>query len=218
MVGRLPWVPGGRVEAGVVVNRTRVRLSRWADWAGAPVIAVLRSSELWSLTKAQVFLENNPPFVVCKAGSAKNRVDARQYVAHAPVFTMPRETNVARMLRADLATARSHWLHDAAKDPDEYLRRTQSDFLCETNHAGEVFDFHGLRHTCGAWSAMTGAHPKVVQTMFVGYCPPRRRTEDNAVALSARRTLLADLWHRKLQRICSSQDAFPRDVVRRPAT
>ena len=31
---------------------------------------------------------------------------------------------------------------------------------------GEVFDFHSLRHTCGAWLAMTGVHPKVVQTVM----------------------------------------------------
>jgi integrase len=36
----------------------------------------------------------------------------------------------------------------------------------DTNHSGEVFDFHGLRHTCGAWLALTGAHPKVVQTVM----------------------------------------------------
>ena len=27
-------------------------------------------------------------------------------------------------------------------------------------------DFHALRHTCGAWLAVTGAHPKVVQTIM----------------------------------------------------
>ncbi|HRY69807.1 MAG TPA: tyrosine-type recombinase/integrase [Phycisphaerae bacterium] len=27
-------------------------------------------------------------------------------------------------------------------------------------------DFHSLRHTCGAWSAMTGAHPKAVQSLM----------------------------------------------------
>ena len=27
-------------------------------------------------------------------------------------------------------------------------------------------DFHALRHTCGAWLAMSGVHPKVVQTVM----------------------------------------------------
>jgi integrase len=140
----------------------------------------LRSAELRSLTRGRLFLDEELPFIICKAGSAKNRKDARQYIepelvaalrAHvaqktpaAPVFNMPHETNVARMLRADLAAARAQWLKDAADDPAEFARRQGSDFLLETNGEGEVLDFHSLRHTCGAWLAMTGAHPKIVQT------------------------------------------------------
>jgi hypothetical protein len=30
----------------------------------------------------------------------------------------------------------------------------------------QVLDFHSLRHTCGAWLAMTGAHPKAIQTVM----------------------------------------------------
>jgi len=142
----------------------------------------LRSSELRSLTRARLFLDDDPPFIICKAGSAKNRKDARQFIesdlaadlrAHValrtpktPVFTMPHNTNMARMLQADLAAARKEWPREAVDDPHEYLRRQQTDFLCETSHAGEVFDFHCLRHTCGAWLAMTGSHPKVVQTVM----------------------------------------------------
>jgi hypothetical protein len=29
-----------------------------------------------------------------------------------------------------------------------------------------VFDFHSLRHTCGAWLATNGAHPKAVQSVM----------------------------------------------------
>ena len=29
-----------------------------------------------------------------------------------------------------------------------------------------LIDFHSLRHTCGAWLAMTGAYPKVVQQVM----------------------------------------------------
>jgi hypothetical protein len=46
------------------------------------------------------------------------------------------------------------------------LLREQSDFLTAKNHKGESMDFHCLRHTCGAWLAMTGIHPKVVQTVM----------------------------------------------------
>ena len=70
------------------------------------------------------------------------------------------------MLRNDLAKARNGWLTEAIDDPQEYAQRQQSDFLADTNHEGEITDFHCLRHTCGAWLAMTGAHPKVVQTVM----------------------------------------------------
>ena len=65
------------------------------------------------------------------------------------------------MLRDDLDSARSAWL-SAAGDVDERMRREQSD----KNHDGESIDFHALRHTCGAWLALAGEHPKVVQTVM----------------------------------------------------
>jgi len=70
------------------------------------------------------------------------------------------------MLRADLAEARKIWLAEARSDPDEYARREQSDFLVATNHDGEVLDFHSLKHTCGAWLAISGVHPKLVQSVM----------------------------------------------------
>ncbi|MEK6237980.1 MAG: hypothetical protein N2C14_24980, partial [Planctomycetales bacterium] len=75
----------------------------------------------------------------------------------APVFSMPHETNLARMLRDDLDEARRAWLRTSKNDPDEYARREQSDFLLATNHDGEILDFHFLKHTCGTWLAMSGA-------------------------------------------------------------
>jgi integrase len=57
-------------------------------------------------------------------------------------------------------------LDDAAHGPEERLRREQSDFLAYANHEGEKADFHALRHTTGAWLAMAGVHPKVVQTVM----------------------------------------------------
>ena len=142
----------------------------------------LRSSSLRGLTRGRLYLDADPPYITSAAGSNKNRKDARQYIhtslaadlrAHiatkaprAPVFNLPHETNLARMLRADLAEARKAWLEDAKSDPDEYAHREESDFLAATNHDGEVADFHCLKHTCGAWLAMSGAHPKVVQQVM----------------------------------------------------
>ena len=142
----------------------------------------LRSGELRSLTRGSLFLEGTPPYVVCEAGSTKNRQQARQFIdadlaaglrAHvakkspqAPIFGMPPKRYIAGMLRDDLAAARKAWLREATADPQEYARREESDFLAATNHEGEQFDFHGLRHCCGAWLALAGVQVKVVQTIM----------------------------------------------------
>ncbi len=149
---------------------------------GTAIQTGLRSNELRSLTRGRLYFDADPPYVTCKAGSTKNKKDARQYIqpelaadlkAHiatkapkAPVFSLPHESNLARMLRDDLAEARKDWLKEAKADPQKYAQRQQSDFLADTNHEGEITDFHSLRHTCGAWLSMTGAHPKVVQTVM----------------------------------------------------
>jgi len=142
----------------------------------------LRSCELRSLTRGRLFLDSTPPYVMCKARSTKNSKDARQYIqsdlaselqvhiaTKAPktrIFGMPRSEDMAKVLRADLANARQAWLKTTQHDPEETARRGESDFLAERNHEDEILDFHALRHTCGAWLAMTGAHPKAVQAVM----------------------------------------------------
>jgi integrase len=79
---------------------------------------------------------------------------------------MPHETNTARILRDDLAKAHAAWLEKAKDDVEELTCREASDFLLPTNHEGECFDFHSLRHTCGAWLALSGEHPNVVQAIM----------------------------------------------------
>lgn len=134
----------------------------------------LRSSELRSLSRGRLFLDDEPPFIMCNAQSTRNRKVARQdiqtdlaaalkeHVAskspQAPVFAMPPETEVAAMLEADLNEARHLWLQ-SADEPDDRVRREQSDFLTKVNHDGHRLDFHGLRHTCGdGWRPSQG-HP-----------------------------------------------------------
>ena len=82
------------------------------------------------------------------------------------MFSLPSKFKMADMLRDDLADARRAWLDSSKHDPVERVQRQQSDFLIDVNHEGEVFDFHCLRHTCGAWLAMTGTHPKVMQQVM----------------------------------------------------
>lgn len=82
------------------------------------------------------------------------------------MFGLPASEDVAEMLREDLTAARQSWLDAAKHDQAEAERRLQSDFLAEENHDGEALDFHALRHSCGAWLAMSGAHPKAVHAVM----------------------------------------------------
>ncbi len=174
-----PWLRSTTAASGTRCGMSgpeRVLLYATAIQSG------LRSNEMRSLRQARLFLDDDTPYITCKARSAKNRQDARQYIQpdlaadlrrhvatkapQAAVFKMPAEYDVADMVRADLANARQAWLDAAKHDPDEYERRRKSDFLAEQNHDGGRFDFHSLRHTCGAWLSMMGAHPKAVQSVM----------------------------------------------------
>ncbi len=142
----------------------------------------LRSGELRSLTKADLFLAGEKPYVRCKAEHTKNKQEARQYIQadlakelrqigatklpSANVFTMPDEWDVADMLRGDLAEARKAWLDEVKHDPDARTKREESDFLTVRNHQGEMLDFHCLRHSCGSWLALQGIQPNVIKTVM----------------------------------------------------
>lgn len=143
----------------------------------------LRLGEIRSLTVADLHLDEKQPYVRCKAGSTKNRKAAQQYLLphlaaklknhverklpSAPVFQLPADRKRApQMLREDMEAARVAWLGEMSNKPKAYRKREQSDFLKPTNNAGQVLDFHALRHTCGAWASMTGASPKAVQTLM----------------------------------------------------
>jgi integrase len=133
----------------------------------------LRNGECRSLTRANLFLDGPEPYITCSGSVTKNKKPAQQYIkpelaaelraslnGHGQVFPdMPNTGHTAPMLLADLAAARAAWVKD---NPDEGA----GDFLLPTNHAGEVLDFHALRHTCGAWLALAGVHPKVIQAVM----------------------------------------------------
>jgi len=142
----------------------------------------LRAAELRSLTRGRLYLNAKRPYVLCAAGSTKNRKQAQQFIddtlaaelkthvaaksPQAPVFSLPYGSNLARMLRDDVAAARKAWLQEPELDADKRLQREQSDFLAVENHDGQRLDFHSLRHTCGAWLAQAGAHAKTVQAIM----------------------------------------------------
>ena len=141
----------------------------------------LRSNELRSLTAGKLHLTQSPSFLTVPAGTAKNRRQARQYIStdlrdrlakHAqtvgpglPIFALPHPTEMADMLRTDLAIARETWI-ESAKTRRDRTTREKSEFLLPTDHESRSLDFHALRHTCGAWLAMAGENPKTIQSIM----------------------------------------------------
>jgi integrase len=142
----------------------------------------LRSAELGSLKKSDLFIAGGKPYVRCRAENTKNKQEARQYIQPdlaaelrrivktktptAGVFALPRDWEMAMMLRSDLADARKAWLDELKQDPEARAKRAEGDFLAVSNHEGEVLDFHSLRHTCGSWLALQGVHANVIKTVM----------------------------------------------------
>ncbi len=142
----------------------------------------LRSAELRSLTRGNFhFGQAGASYVKVSSNNTKNSQAAHQNIdaglaanlqaylsrktPQAAAFDLPSPSRVVDMIRDDMKAARACWL-GATKEPQERAEREQSDFLCDVNEAGESFDFHALRHTCGAWLAIRGVQPKVIQSVM----------------------------------------------------
>jgi hypothetical protein len=65
----------------------------------------------------------------------------------------------------DLAAAREAWLAEAGEGTKERQRREKTDFLTYVNGAGEVADFHSLRHTYISTLVNSGVSVKVAQEL-----------------------------------------------------
>ena len=138
----------------------------------------LRANELRSLTAASFDLDGPEPNVTVAAGYSKRRRDddqplrpqtaaeLRAFLAGklptARVFKVPHRT--ADMLRADLAAARAAWIAQAGSD-QERREREDSTFLAYEDAAGNVADFHALRHAFITALADAGVHPKQAQEL-----------------------------------------------------
>lgn len=137
----------------------------------------LRASEIRTLRRASLHLDGKHPHVVVRSGSTKDGQRARQYLtidlaaklkasrpaSSVAMFSLPTRYEMAEMVRADLQIARESWLDRPEKSAEA---DADSDFLLAKNHSGEKLDFHALRHTCGAWLAIQGVHPKTIQTVM----------------------------------------------------
>ncbi|MCG3139153.1 MAG: hypothetical protein HJJLKODD_03032 [Phycisphaerae bacterium] len=138
----------------------------------------LRAGELRSLTAGSFDFQSDPPTVTIKAAYAKNGRDdilpLQSDLAHSlaeytlgmddrqPLFRIPEKT--AKLIRDDLASARAQWIDESGNDA-ERDRRSRSDFLTYRDHAGEVADFHCLRHTFITNLISAGVKPHTAQLL-----------------------------------------------------
>lgn len=103
------------------------------------------------------------------AKHTKNKQPAKQYITASLAqrlqgqlpFDMSDKFKLARQLREDLAIARAAYLESlpTTAKPDPH-------FLIIKDARGHELDFHALRHTCGAWLAISGESPKVIQAIM----------------------------------------------------
>lgn len=107
--------------------------------------------------------------IVLPAQYTKNKKLASQFVTPKLMEKLPDalpfqvpfdgcEHRGAEQLRDELAKARAAYI-EATEKPEEWL-------LMPRNSEGAVLDFHALRHTCGAWLALQGVYPKVIQEVM----------------------------------------------------
>ncbi|EMI40552.1 tyrosine recombinase XerD [Rhodopirellula sp. SWK7] len=164
----------GRIERNSMTAEERLLLYRTAIQTG------LRATELAELTRGNLKLDVLAPYITCKAAGTKNKKAAQQFLdtelardleehtarkhPSAPVFGIGSKRELSRTLQADLVDARLAWVQSLSNE--EKLAAQESDFLIKTNHRGEHLVFHSLRHSCGAWLAMSGESIKVVQTVM----------------------------------------------------
>lgn len=124
----------------------------------------LRSQEIQALQPAH--LHNG--YVLLPAKYTKNKKDAKQYITPGLQFRLrtslpfdvPDHQRLAKLLRRDLQRATAIHLTEGPSN------RIHQGFLQPINPQGHHLDFHSLRHTCGAWLAIAGTNPKVIQSVM----------------------------------------------------
>ena len=72
--------------------------------------------------------------------------------------------HAAKLVRADLAAARTAWI-ETATTTQERQDREESSVLAYRDERGRVFDFHSLRHQYISNLVAAGVHPKIAQTL-----------------------------------------------------
>ncbi len=161
----------------------RAMLYILAAWTG------FRKSEISSLTRQSLRLDDDPPTATIEARHSKHRRkdtlvlhtelarQLREWLAAKPcqdplqlLFPIsklvPRcpERRTHKMMERDLATARTNWL-DEAETAEQRRDRVKTDFLCYRDHQGLFADFHSMRHLFITNLERAGISPKMAQTL-----------------------------------------------------
>lgn len=136
----------------------------------------MRPGQIRTLTVSDFDFEADPPTVstharyvkrrrehvqLLRAGlAAKLRESFASKVPAAASFKLPSKSNMARMLRADLADARAAWLAEKGLTDKQREERGRSDFLAGVNHQKETAVFYSTRHAHGSALAAAGVPEK----------------------------------------------------------
>ncbi len=147
----------------------------------------LRAQEIATLTPRSFGLDANPPTVTVEACYSKHRRKdvlplAEDLCRRLRTYLAKREGERRRggderlwpgkwyrkkageILQRDLAAAREAWVEEA-KDAAERKRRERTDYLRDVDAAGQVVDFHSLRHGFITYLVMANVPPKVAQAL-----------------------------------------------------
>ncbi|QNN23082.1 tyrosine-type recombinase/integrase [Planctomycetales bacterium ZRK34] len=119
----------------------------------------LRASELRSLRRESLDLDDEAACVVVQGAYTKNREPA----------LIPLRPELATELTDYLATKLPTAPAFNVPDPDRRLRAFKADLRAAGipyEIDGKVADFHALRHTTGTWLAASGVHPKLIQRIM----------------------------------------------------
>ena len=143
----------------------------------------LRANELRSLTRGSLFLDAAQPLYMQGGVTTKNPQDARQYIkpdlaaelrqhiattgpgGSGVCHASPVEV-VAAMLRATWGSPAGVLKPGQAEPPSPMQRRGAMRLFLSTTSTTRRKPLRTSRHTCGAWLAQSGAHPKAVQAVM----------------------------------------------------
>ncbi len=178
-----------RLMAAAEASNAKLGRMRGADRAIVYRVAAftgLRAQEIASLTPRSFALEANPPTVTVDACYSKHRRKdvlplAEDLCGRLRAYLAKRECERRRggeerlwpgkwyrkagaILQRDLAVAREAWLSDA-NGTTERARHERSDYLRAVDAAGQVVDYHSLRHGFITYLVMANVPPKVAQAL-----------------------------------------------------